>query len=223
MTERSEPPLAEAGEQGADAVERLLRLAGSRPVSDAERMRRVRDAVHDAWLDSIRQRTRRRLTIGFGALAAAAALVIAVSLSRRTESPAPAPQAPISAARLTAATSRLAAGDSGAAVGIGDIAMVGAAFETSPGALATFALVDGGEMRMNERTVVRFTAAREIRVDRGAIYLDSGPRRGSIVVQTPVGVVRDVGTRFEVADAGGSWRVRVREGLVRYEGPTPHE
>ena len=218
MTSQDHQSPVDRGDPSSDAIERLLRAAGSRTAGDVERMRRVREAVHDAWRDSIRRRVRQRRALGAFALAAAA-IVVAVSLTRRSGSPEPAPTPALPAARLMAATGTIGrVDDARAPIRTGDRAMVADAFETGSGVLATFSFIDGGEVRMNEGTLVRFTAARELRVDRGAIYLDSGPRSGSLVVRTPLGVVRDLGTRFEVAATGSSWRVRVRDGLVRYEG-----
>jgi ferric-dicitrate binding protein FerR (iron transport regulator) len=217
MTHEDERPPAADVDPASAAVERLVRAAGSRPIGDAERMHRVRAAVHDAWRDVNRQRARRRRrALGALLVAAAAAVVIVVALARRTESPLRVLPPPAPAARLTAATGVITQGESRAPVNVGDEAAVGSAFDTG-GALATFSLLDGGEVRANEQTRIRFIGVREIQVERGAIYLDGGPRHRSLVVQTPFGAVRDVGTRFEVAAVDGAWRVRVREGLVRFE------
>src|SRR5262245_41575015 len=156
MTPQDEHRPTDRDDRSSDAIERLLRAAGSRPVGDAERTRRVREAVHGAWRDSLQQHAfRRRLTLGTFALAAAAAVVLAVSLARRAQSPAPAqPPTPL-AARLTAATGSIAKLDEARApVRVGDAAVVGSAFETGSGVLATFALSGGGEVRLNEGTVV---------------------------------------------------------------------
>lgn len=218
MTHEDERPPAADVDPASAAVERLVRAAGSRPIGDAERMHRVRAAVHDAWRDVNRQRARRRRhALGALLVAAAAAVVIVVALARRTESPLRVLPPPAPAARLTAATGVITQGESRAPVNVGDEAAVGSAFETGAGALATFSLLDGGEVRANEQTRIRFIGVREIQVERGAIYLDGGSRHRSLVVQTPFGAVRDVGTRFEVAAVDGAWRVRVREGLVLVE------
>jgi ferric-dicitrate binding protein FerR (iron transport regulator) len=218
MTQQNGRPPEDWDAQPPDSIERLVRLAGSRPAGDGARARRVHEAVEAAWRDSVRQRARRRWqTLGGLALAAAAVFAVAVSLARRTGAPVRPPVA-ASAARLSAATGaveRIA--DSRAAVRIGDEAAVGSTFQTGSRSLATFTLSGGGEVRVNEGTVVRFTDARHLHVERGAIYVDSGAHSGSLVVETPIGAVRDIGTRFEVGVVGGSWRVRVREGLVQYE------
>ena len=63
-------------------------------------------------------------------------------------------------------------------------------------------------------------------LERGAIYVDSGPGRdaGFLEVRTPFGIARDIGTRFEVKLTGAAVRVRVRDGLVRLtRGAASHE
>ncbi|HET9225106.1 MAG TPA: FecR family protein [Thermoanaerobaculia bacterium] len=58
-------------------------------------------------------------------------------------------------------------------------------------------------------------SASEIRLERGAVYVDS--RTGTVVVHTPFGTVREIGTRFEVRLLEAALRVRVREGAVLAE------
>jgi ferric-dicitrate binding protein FerR (iron transport regulator) len=203
---------------------------------DAERARRVRDTVH-AWRTSVRRRDRvRYLAIGGAGLAAAAAIFFAASTGRRDAGSAPSrlPAAPTPpAARLVAATGGtvavIAPGATGATaapdstrgapgrVSVGDAVAIGAALETGDGVMAALALADGGDVRLNQRTALRLTDARELRIDRGAVYIDSGNGGAAVIVRTPVGVVRDVGTQFEVGLANGVWRVRVRAGSIRYD------
>ena len=53
--------------------------------------------------------------------------------------------------------------------------------------------------------------------------MDSGGRPGApIVVETFAGIVRDVGTRFEVQIRGDEVRVRVRDGAVLIESSSGH-
>jgi len=67
-------------------------------------------------------------------------------------------------------------------------------------------------------------------LEAGALYFDSGEGPASgMVVHTPLGVVTDVGTRFELrlldaASPGGGarLRVRVRDGEVRVGAPAGH-
>src|SRR6185295_12920878 len=210
---------ADGASQSDEAIERLLRFAGPRQAADTERARRVRAAVHDVWRGEIRRRGRLRWwTIGGAGLAAAAAVLITVSLARRDAGSTPSPRPDAPAARLVSAIgSIVVTGGSTTALGVGDAVPIGAQVETGAGVLATMLLTNGGEVRVNQGTVVHFTAARDLSIDRGAVYVDSGSRGGSLTVRTPLGVVRDVGTRFEVRLIDDIWRVRVRDGLVRYE------
>ena len=83
---------------------------------------------------------------------------------------------------------------------------------------AALRLAGGQSMRLDNDTRVRFASSSGVVLERGAVYVDS--RGGSsIEVRTTLGVVRDIGTQFEVrlmseSDAGLSLRIRVREGSV---------
>jgi hypothetical protein len=85
-------------------------------------------------------------------------------------------------------------------------------------------------VRLDAGTRLRLVSASILVLERGAIYADTGAgaeRDGALEVRTPLGVVRDVGTRFTVrvagpdgpALAGGepALVVRVRDGAVRTE------
>ncbi len=207
------------GAADSDAgIERLLRLAGPRPAASADRAARVRTVAHDAWRASGRARSiRRRAVAGIGALAAAAALALAVVWQPRDAARTPSPAG--DAARLLAATGPVTAGsETAATLRLGDALAPGATIRTG-GGLATVALSGGGELRLDAETVVGLRGEREVTVERGAVYFDSGAGTGSaaLAVRTAFGVVRDIGTRFEVRVSPGGMRVRVRDGAVQYE------
>lgn len=69
--------------------------------------------------------------------------------------------------------------------------------------------------RLDADSRVLRTSESEIRLERGAVYVDS--RMGTVVVHTPFGTVREIGTRFEVRLLESALRVRVREGAVLAE------
>lgn len=201
-----------------DDIRRWLDLARPRPAVAAERTDRVREAVHAAWRDAVKHRlVRRRVMLGLAGLSAAAAFVLAVLL----RAPTPAPPPTMTAARLLSTTGAITRAD-GSPLGVGDSIPTGVSVRVAPAGLATLALVDGGEVRLDHGTMIVFDAARSLAIDRGAIYVDSGAAANSqtppIHVRTSVGIVSDVGTRFEVRLEGGEWHVRVRDGAVRFEG-----
>lgn len=94
----------------------------------------------------------------------------------------------------------------------------GAVIETGarPAALR---LRSGASLRLDAGSRVRLETARVAQLERGAVYFDSRrePDAG-VEVRTRFGMVRDIGTQFEVRlrenGEEGSMQVRVREGKV---------
>jgi ferric-dicitrate binding protein FerR (iron transport regulator) len=233
MTDIPRPSTETRGGQAHDeTVERLLRLAGPRETAAAERVARMRGPVHEAWRQSVRRRAQRRWFLYGGAgLAAAASLLLAVSLLRSgggdvtpvaETSPAAQLVAATGAVRLTARSGAATADDT---LRVGQAVQTGASLRTGEGVLATLSLAGGGEVRLDAGTAVTLQPNREITIERGAVYVDSGSDRGAapLVLRTPVGLVRDIGTRFEVRIVEAGARVRVRDGAVRIERGTARD
>jgi transmembrane sensor len=67
----------------------------------------------------------------------------------------------------------------------------------------------------------------ELRLERGAVYVDSDgadPARAPLEVVTAHGRVREIGTRYEVRVGAAAWSVRVRDGRLAVEtGTGTHE
>jgi ferric-dicitrate binding protein FerR (iron transport regulator) len=179
-------PMKEDGNQ-AD-VERLLALAGPRDAVPAERLDRMREAVHQAWTAEGNADTRpgaRRLLLWTFGTAAAAAIVFMVVRTQPGASPA---EAPVVAAAIH--------------------------ITTGPEERTSRLLPGGGELRVDASSVVTIAGNGEIHIIKGALYLDS---KGTTLppVITPAGSITDIGTRFEVRLVSGNTRVRVRDGKVR--------
>ena len=206
-----------------DEVARLVRLAGptgsTGPMIPAERLARVRTAVHDAWRDDYVVRTRRRRLTVAVLLAAAASGVIAFAIRRpiRTAAPAPVP-APVLVARIDQATGAPALFTAGGGV------MSGSTVTTSSGTLA-MTLTSGVRLRLDASSTARVDSATDVALERGAVYVDSAgahptrPGASPISIHTPAGLVRDIGTQFQVRIEarleGPGIRIRVRDGQVR--------
>ena len=84
-------------------------------------------------------------------------------------------------------------------------------------------LAAGPSLRLAPGSQVRLMGPALIELERGAVYLDSGPERGAsagpVTVRTPLGDVEEIGTQFEVRLSGETEvQVRVREGAVRLVG-----
>jgi hypothetical protein len=198
-----------------DDLERLLRRARPRETAGDERVVRVHAAVKAEWAEVQRATRRRRWLAGAGlGLAAAAGLAIAARLSF-PPTPGP-PAAPVVVASLLFATDTPASA-------VRTPVVAGGTLRTTAVSLATFSLAGGGELRLDVDTAVIAIGVRRLSLERGAVYVDSGAAAAPVTLETPAGLVRDIGTRFEVRIANGGVRVRVRDGEVRLErGGVPH-
>jgi ferric-dicitrate binding protein FerR (iron transport regulator) len=195
-----------------DEVARLVRLAGTSGPIAAERLARVRTAVHGAWRDEYLARqakTRHRWLTAAVLFAASAAVFIAWPI----RGPAPAP-APVVVAHIDQATGSPAPFTAGGAV------LAGSTVTTAVGTLA-MTLTSGVHLRLDATSTVRVDSATDVALERGAVYVDSAgahpiqPGASPISIHTPAGLVRDIGTQFEVRLAGAGTRIRVRDGQVR--------
>ncbi len=192
----------------ADTLLETLTQTGRRPAfSSAGESRRTRS---------------RRLGTGVAVLAAAvAAAVIALWIPRSAD-----PE-PIAVVELVRGPASLFPARSGEPSGLLKLTAArpihaGTVIETGGGANARTAvrLASGPSVRLDAGTRVRWASRSALELERGAVYVDS---QGAVTVEvrTALGIVRDVGTQFEVrlkgSDGDGTLRVRVREGSVFLE------
>lgn len=162
--------------------------------------------------------------LGFTLAALLGLLVLALLLVRPGREPLPASGAPVAYLELSRGsvqglpagavgdTTRLLPLAPGAPLRAGDVIETGAA----PGR-AALRLGDSVSVRLDEETRLQVASTSAVVLDRGAVYLDAAGDGTSIEVRTALGVVREVGTQFEVRIADGeaaSLRVRVREGKI---------
>jgi len=204
----TEERVIQPGDSSEDEVALLVRLAGPTGPSgsiDAERIARVRTAVHGAWRDEYVGRTRRRrLTVAL-LLGAAASVVIGFAIRGPIRTP-----VPVVVARIDQATGSPAPVTAGGAV------MSGSTVTTSVGTLA-MTLTSGVHLRLDAASSARLDSATDVWLERGAVYVDSAGAHSTqpISIHTPGGaLVRDIGTQFEVRLAGDGLRIRVRDGEV---------
>jgi hypothetical protein len=208
-TEPPEPPDAE------DIVRELIKRAGHRQAPAAAIEDAVRVAVHDEW----RAEVGRRRSAGRRWLLAAAIGAVAVAIAWTFMRP------PVEPSSVTVATFiasrgavRVAAAARSAAVVSGDPLPAGTHIETGAAGSALLS-VAAVAMRVGPGTALDLERADRVVLQRGRIYVDSGPpgRAGaSLVIVTALGNVAHVGTQFQVQyDPGRLLSVAVREGRVR--------
>jgi ferric-dicitrate binding protein FerR (iron transport regulator) len=243
MDERDPSSEATAPDDDQD-VRELLSAAGRRPAIPQEDLDAIREAARSAWrsavgggaeTDSAREGgsspsplgRRRSLGAALG-LAAALAVVAGLAWWWRSQSAESRPtvawaEAVIGSVRLEAVPgvppSTLSAG---AAIPSGAVLST----KAKGSGRAALRLAGGTTVRLDAGSLVRCVSAEFLELHAGALYFDTGDAppaeraRGSVLVWTPLGTVRDVGTRFAVRvenDDRSAVFVRVRNGAVRTE------
>lgn len=208
------------------AVRQLLEEAGPRPPIPQEDLDAISAAARLAWRNKVQNQAPAPARRHFRAYAAAlaAALVVTVGLAVWWALRSGGPE-PVTVARVEAVAGAVhlerAAGEA-RGIAAGETVLAGAALRSGEGR-ASLRLADGATVRLDVETRLRFLSAAVLELERGALYVDTGPgpHRGSaVVVQTPFGTARDVGTRFAVRiakDGGPALLVRVRDGAVLTE------
>jgi len=198
-----------------EVTAQLLRLAGEQADPPAERTARVRHAVQREWLANRRHRAiRRGAAAATALLGVAAVLTIAVWINRPRSTPSP----PVD--RAVAIGQRIQGRP--VVLGRGTPRPLAASIaiypedviETDDESRATLQAADGSSVRIDRGSRVKFVAPGVIEVLAGAAYLATADGSHGFEVRTAMGVVRDIGTQFEVRLTAAALRLRVRTGTV---------
>jgi ferric-dicitrate binding protein FerR (iron transport regulator) len=201
-----------------EVTARLLWLGGQRADVPEDCERRVKRAVLDEVRAVARGRRRRRAAVvaGIGlSMAAAALLMVRMASSRIEKSP----------LRAEIATVERLEGDGGGVIvqdgSTAPVRLALAGIIRADDRIATglfgrvgLRLSDNVSLRFDRASRARLVSASRIDLEAGAIYVDSGHDTPPLEVHTSFGVVRDIGTQFEVRVGAEALRVRVRSGVV---------
>ena len=204
-----------------DDIASLVRLAGKRKAVPRERAARVRVAAREVWQREVTRRSRRRYVWAAAGLAASVLLLIAVRILSVGTGSSVVPGTRILVEALAGPVwSQVTDGDHShepRALEVGDSVNAGTDLVTGEGSLAAIRLASGHSVRLDTGTTIRMLDEGSLELDRGAIYVDSGFEAGShdpLDVHTPLGVIEEIGTQFEVRLDDSAVRVRLREGAV---------
>ncbi len=213
----------------------LFREAGPRPVPPPEDLAAIRSAVREEWqrthLAQARQREDKTARWSQSSRALALAACLALALGAGWWWTSRVPTSPMQkAATLELTRGEVGVDGSGVALVPGDPLPAGARIEIRGGEDSGAALrLNGGQsVRLNAGTTVVLAAADRLELSRGTLYVDSGAdaaAASSVEIVTSVGVVRDIGTQFEVQMGDGEaavLRVRVREGAISLSNGGTH-
>ena len=211
----------------------LLRAAGPGDRVPEEELAPIRARVHTAWRAQVRRTATRRMA-GRAVLAFAAVILLALGVLLLRRPPAE-PAGPSIAAVTIETVVGTATVGVGRAATAGDEIAGGDAITTADSSRAALRLATGTSVRIDVRSSVRVASGHSLRLDRGAVYVDTGAESrapgeavATVEIQTPFGMVTDLGTRFEVrllTDGAGdtpsssaapsALEIRVRDGAVR--------
>jgi transmembrane sensor len=199
--------------ESRDPIGMLLRSADPPLEPDAARMERAMSVVHSEWQSMLDARRRARRSW----LAAAACLVLAV-LAGLTVAFRPATPA-VTVARAVRVQGDVLIGAQRLATD--QLVMSQQKIDTGSSGRVLLDLASGGRVRIDSSSVAQWVSPTELSLTRGRVYAETAERgnerAAQFIITTPFGIVRHVGTRFEVQISGDQTRVRVREGAVDFE------
>jgi ferric-dicitrate binding protein FerR (iron transport regulator) len=192
---------------------RLLRIGGRRAEVPADREGRVKGAFLQECSVVARSRlVRRRMVTAAAMVWLAATAIVGVRVWSPREAPKPLQPIVATVERVEGASTPIAAAAT---------VRAGAAIETGATDRVGLRLVHGASLRFDRASRARLVSPLAIELDAGAVYVDSGPQSPNLEIHTSFGIVRDIGTQFEVRLSDSSLRVRVRSGLVEVRGVVP--
>ena len=208
----------------------LIRDAGPRRALPEIELAAIRARTCAAWENEVRTTRRaatRRWVSRLSIAAAIGGALLAVWLLRE-RAVAPARVEMASVELVTGVVSVRSEGGEPRQMVRGERLTAGSAIETGHDAgRAAIRIANGVAIRLDEATRATLVAAGVVRLDEGALYVDTGtsnPREGGgsprgVEIRTIAGTVRDIGTQFEVRvlDSTRATLVRVREGAATVE------
>jgi ferric-dicitrate binding protein FerR (iron transport regulator) len=192
--------------QDEESLQTLLRQVGTRDEPSAEMTNAIREAVHVEWRAVVDERRRIRRRWMLAIAASVLGVVFAVGLVFKA---ALAPAADI--ATLAYVDGSVAVQYK--AVGLGDVLKRNDDLRTDARSHAELRIGQNLSVRLDVDTSVKLLAADRVELEHGALYIDS---RGQspLRVETDVGTVRHLGTRYQVRTYEGEIDIGVREGRI---------
>ena len=214
MTRTQDLPRSESQLDASDELGQLIARAGARPQPPPDMEADVREAVYTAWRDETARRSwARRWSLGLAAAAAALVAGIGWHLGPGAEAP---PSVTVGAVQRAAGEVSVQWTD-GTLHAVSDdatILRVGDGLTTGVDGGARVRFTSMIELRVAPKSRVWVLATDRLRLESGAIFIDSRSRPQALVIETPSGSVSHVGTRYQVLVGADATTVLVREGQV---------
>jgi ferric-dicitrate binding protein FerR (iron transport regulator) len=197
-------------------IERVLKAAGRRERAPTEIENAVREHLRAEWHAVVAERRGRRRRIASLALAASLLVAVLGAWLATDRSGAQVPVATMAVA-LDGVEVRSNWLRGWQRAGAGRPLSAGDILRTGANGRAALVLAGIASARLDHGTRLRIAAADRLVIESGALYVDAGASGDSrLAVETPAGVVRHIGTQYEVRVEGTDVRLRVREGRVEW-------
>ena len=187
-------------------LEALLREVGTRDEPSPELADSIRTAVHAEWRAMVDEARRARRRWMLALAASVLGVVFALGLVFKV---ALAPAAEV--AKVAYVDGRVLAQSN--AIAVGDVLKRNDVVRTDAKSHASFRVGEDLSVRLDVDTAVKWVAADRVKLERGALFVDSRGRT-PLWVETEVGTVRHVGTQYQVRSLGSEIDVSVRAGRI---------
>jgi hypothetical protein len=198
---------------GESDLASLLRVVGPRVEPPQGMQREVRSALQAEWESVVRQRRVRRTRVaGWALVAGLFAAAVGLWFAGPPFVAAP-PETIGTVLRVAGEVRAKGAADSAVrSLAAGETLHPGDELTIGTGA-AAIELEHGIAVRLDMNTRLTFAQERLV-LKEGAAYVEAGAGASPWPIETPLGTVRHLGTRYEVRLIDGALRVSVREGRV---------
>lgn len=222
MVERDVRPGRDSSAGSDDTLGELIRRAG-RPEPPPEAVeRKVYQAVRAEWLRSTPVRRFPAIDRRMAIAASLAAIALVVWFGQFM--PEPLPSATVAEIDLVRGDLWVEHGDSQATPLTAQTTLVaGDRVRSGASGSAALHLPSGISLRLDAASAFILTGGDQIKLESGSLYVDAGQgisQDPGITVLTPYGEVRHLGTQFLIGLSDRGLRIRVREGVVAFDGDT---
>lgn len=194
-------------------IGRLIQFAGARETIPSERLEKARHQVGAHWEQVVAEQRRGGARTHFRYVAAAASIIVAIGASfllwRAVD---------VGPAIATASIDRVL-GDvmvANEVAGKGDVIGEDVLIATGSDSRIALRMAGGQSLRIDTSSQLLVHSSDHVSLRAGGVYVDTDTASNSlpIMISTPFGVARDVGTQFQVRLAESVLMVGVRDGVV---------
>jgi hypothetical protein len=199
-------------------IDEIISTFGKRETPDAQMMQKAQDNVFAYWQKSVKKQKTQRNRLTLMRMAASFALVVGVLFITKVYfMPNAEPIATIG--HSIYAQNDVQVSDDGInwqSLSLGSTLKSQQWVKTPSDGLMSFTLEDGSQIRLNSATLLHITNSSEFELIEGELYHDADTNNASkLTINTNLGTIEHIGTRYAVEIHQANLTVKVRNGLVK--------